>query len=395
MSFDIALSGIQSITEQLDTISNNIANSGTNGFKSSRANFSSMYSGGQATGVEIGSHTQNIGVAGGAHTTGRSLDAAINGRGFFVGKNAQGTLSYSRVGIFDVDKTGYLVDAGGKRVQGYAPVAGSAALGPMGDMKIPSGQIAAVASTRVDFVANLPADWPAPAVAPFNATDSNTYNMAKLSVVYDSLGARHSIAQYFVKTGAATVDVHYTFDNVAVGPTATMTFNTAGVLTGTAPAPVTLALAPAGAAALPVRISYAGTTSFAGEAVTSTNASDGNSSGTLVGVDLAQDGTLIAKYSNDARQPVGTLAIATFPDEGELTPVSDTSWTASSTSGSPLYTPPGQGMAGALQPGSLEGSNVDITAELVGLMTSQRNYQANSKVISTENQMMQSLMQAM
>jgi flagellar hook protein FlgE len=394
MSFDIALSGIQSINEQLETISNNIANAGTYGFKAGRANFASMYSGDQATGVEVGSHTQNIGLAGGLVTTGRSLDAAINGRGFFVSKTAQGTLAYSRVGIFDVDKNGYLADASGARVQGYAPVTGSSALGPMGDLKVPSGQIPAVASTKLDFVANMSADWTPPATAPFNAADPTSYNMSKLSVLYDSLGAKHSLTQYFVKGAAGDVTAYYTFDGAAVATSTTLTFNTSGQLTAPA-APVTLAFAPAGAAAMSVRVNYAGTSAYAGEAVTSTNAADGSASGTLVGVELAGDGTLVAKYSNDARQPVGTLALATFPDEGKLTPAGNTTWVESSESGAALYNQPGAGLAGTLATSTLEGSNVDITAELVGLMSSQRNYQANSKVISTENQMMQSLMQAL
>ena len=112
-------------------------------------------------------------------------------------------------------------------------------------------------------------------------------------------------------------------------------------------------------------------------------------------MELADDGSLVAKYTNGEKQNVGTLALATFADEGALTAVNDTSWIASTGSGTPLYERPGVGMAGKLATSSLEQSNVDITTELVGLMTSQRNYQANSKVISTESAMLQSLMQAL
>jgi flagellar hook protein FlgE len=142
-------------------------------------------------------------------------------------------------------------------------------------------------------------------------------------------------------------------------------------------------------------IDYSGTTMFAGEATTSTNAVDGYASGVFAGVDLANDGSVIAKYTNGQKQSVGKIAIATFPDEGQLTSVSDTSWVESNDSGTPLVTTPGSGMAGSLNTAALEQSNVDITSELVGLMTSQRNYQANSKVIQTESTMMQSLMQAL
>ena len=144
-----------------------------------------------------------------------------------------------------------------------------------------------------------------------------------------------------------------------------------------------------------LEIDYTGTSHAFGEATNSTNKANGYSAGNFVGVELAKDGSVIAKYSNDQRQAIGKLAIATFPDEGSLTQISDTSWLASNESGTPLYGTPGSGTAGALSVASLEGSNVDITSELVGLMTSQRNYQANSKVLQTENAMMQALMQAL
>ena len=392
MSFDIALSGIQSINQQLNSTSNNIANAGTYGFKSSRANFSAMYAGSRATGTEIGSITQSMSLTGGVLNTGRALDAAIDGRGFFVARDAQNTMSYSRVGIFSASSDGKLIDSNGRLVQGYAAVKGSTTLGTMGDMNIPTGQIPAVASTKLAYAANMSSEWTIKAV-PFNKTNELSYNSAKSSIVYDSLGAKHSLGQYFVKT-ATGVDVHYTFDNADVTPVTSMTFDTNGKLvTGTTATPVFPT--PPGAAALSIAIDYTGTTQFAGEATTSTDRADGYASGTYTGVELADDGSVVAKYTNGQKQSIGVIALATFPDEGALTAVNDTSWVASTTSGTAIYDRPGVGMAGKLVTSSLEQSNVDITSELVGLMTSQRNYQANSKVISTENAMLQSLMQAL
>ncbi len=396
MSFNIALSGIQAINEQLEAVSNNIANAGTYGFKSSRANFASVYAGDSANGVEVASLTQNIAQNGGLINTGRSMDAMIQGRGFFTSRDAQGVMQYTRVGIFSANKDGYLVDAAGRNVQGYGPSVGGAQ-GVMGDIKIPTGQIPATATTKVAYVGNLSYDWAPPSVTTFDATNDKSYNMVKQSVVYDSVGTQHTLSQYFVKAAspANTVTVHYAFDGGApVATTKTLTFNTKGEL----PAGTTQALTfTPGAGVDPVAftLSYDGTTHVAGEATNTTNSSDGYASGSFVGVELAQDGSVVAKYSNEQRQVVGTLAIATFPDEGSLVATSDTSWVANSTSGSPLYSAPGVGLAGKLSTGTLEGSNVDITSELVGLMTSQRNYQANSKVITTENQMMQALMQAL
>jgi flagellar hook protein FlgE len=395
MSFSIALSGIQAINEQLEAVSNNIANSSTYGFKSSRANFSAMYAGEQANGVSVGSLTQNIGTNGSVESTGRSLDAAIEGRGFFVARDSQGSMSYSRVGIFAADNAGNLVDAAGRKVQGYGPAV-NGTLGVMGDIKIPTGQIAAKASTAVTFVGNLSADWKAPVTATFNANDPSSYNMVKQSVLYDSLGTQHTVSQYFVKTASNTVQVHYGFDGAApTGTPNTLSFDGAGQLTS-APKTGALTLTTTnGANPVAFAVDYTGTTQFAGEATSTTNSTDGYASGNYVGVELAADGSVVARYSNDQKQTVGTIALATFGNEGALTATSDTSWQANAASGLALYGTPGAGLAGKLNTGALEGSNVDITSELVGLMTSQRNYQANSKVITTENQMMQSLMQAL
>jgi flagellar hook protein FlgE len=400
MSFDIALSGIQSINEQLETVSNNIANAATYGFKSGRANFSSVYAGTRANGTEISSITQNISQNGSTTTTGRGLDAAINGRGFFVARDPQGGLAYTRVGIFSTDSKGYLIDSNGRKVQGYGPANGGA-LGAMGDLLVPTGQIAAKSTSQIDFVGNLSADWKSKSSAAFKSSDSSTYDMVKQSIVYDSLGTQHTVSQYFVKTGDDTVDVYYATDGAAVqgGTTPapmTLSFGLDGQLSATAPKTIDLNIPSSqGAGAVDFTINYAGTTKFAGDATTTTNRSDGYASGAFVGVELSSDGSLVAKYSNDQSQVVGTLTIATFANEGALSAISDTSWTANANSGAALYNVPGVGLSGQLTTGALEGSNVDITSELVGLMTSQRNYQANSKVLTTENQMMQALMQAL
>jgi flagellar hook protein FlgE len=383
MSFDIALSGIQAINEQLNTVSNNIANAATYGFKSGRANFSSVYAGTQANGVEVGSITQNIGQNGSTTTTGRALDAAIDGTGFFVARDPQAGMTYSRVGIFSTDTSGFLIDSFGKRVQGYGKST-SGTLGAMGDLQVPTGQIPAVPTKNINYVGNMSADWKTPATA-FDSTKAGSYNMVTQSVVFDSLGSQHTVSEYYVKKDASTVDVYYGIDGGAVPttPGTSLKFDNGGQLISGGSA--TLAIpAAGGAAAGSVGIDYTGTTLFAGDA-----------SGAFVGVSLAGDGSLVAKYSNNQTQVVGTIAIATFANQGALTSISDTSWTANADSGAALYNAPGVGLSGKLSTGALEGSNVDITSELVGLMTSQRNYQANSKVLTTESQMMQSLMQAL
>lgn len=394
MSFNIALSGIQAINEQLNTLSNNIANAGTYGFKGSRANFASVYAGEMANGVQVGSLTQDIGKNGSMQTTGRGLDAAILGRGFFTSRDAQGVLSYSRVGIFNTNADGYLIDATGKRVQGYGPTV-NGVMGAMGDIEIPTGQIPAQASTRVAYAGNMSNDWPIKDVADFDFEDADTYSMVKQSVVYDSLGTQHTVSQYFLKTEDDVVEVRYSINGAAPTAGFELEFEANGrIVEGQTTGPALTINAP-GAAPLVFTFDYANTTKFGGAADNTLNRANGYASGTFVGVELAEDGSIVARYSNEQRQVVGTVALATFPDESSLVPTSDTSWTANANSGAPLYSTPGLGLAGKLSKGMLEGSNVDITAELVGLMTSQRNYQANSKVITAENQMMQSLMQAL
>lgn len=269
MSFEIALSGINAINTSLDSISNNIANAGTYGFKSTRANFASLYAGSQPAGAQINSLTQSIDIGGGAMTTGRGLDAMVQGRGFFVTKESSGVEVYTRVGIFGTDQDGYLVDASNRRVQGYAvmrdasgvPVDG-AGLGAMGDLQVPSGQVAAQATSRMQYVSNLSSDWVAPTAA-FDATNPLTYNSSDVSVVYDSLGSQHTVTQYFVKTATNQVTVHYTFDGVANGTPQALNFGTGGKLT-TVPA-VTLAATPAGATPMSIALDYTGTTQYSGE----------------------------------------------------------------------------------------------------------------------------------
>jgi flagellar hook protein FlgE len=377
MSFNIALSGINAINTELSTISNNIANAGTYGFKTSRTNFSSMYAGTEATGTQASSVTQSIEVGGGVLTTGRSMDG------------------YTRVGIFDTDTAGYVIDSFGRRVQGYAAIPGSTALGALGDLRVLTGQIPAQATTELNYVGNLSADWTVPVVAPFDPTDPQSFNGSIVSVVYDSLGVQHSVTQYFVKTDVNQITVHYTFDGAPVtGTTTVLDFDTSGQLTlpvGAVPIPLGT---PTGADPILVNFNYAGTTQTSGEASTSTNAANGYASGTFLGLQISADGSVLAQYSNGVKQSIGTIAIATFAAENQLKQISDSAWTTTSESGGPLYSTPGSGMAGLLTPGALEQSNVDMTAQLVSLMQAQRNYQANTKVIAAQSEMMQSLMQA-
>ena len=391
MSFQIALSALQAINTQLDSISNNIANTGTTGYKSSRTNFAAMYSNASPNGVQAASNTQTLDVNGGLLNTGRNLDVAIAGNGYFMVTDNTGVTNYTRTGIFDIDNTGNVIDHMGRNVQGYQMSEGSNALGALGNLNVPTGQIPAQASESVEFVANLSADWTAPATA-FDINDPLSYNSSSVSVVYDSLGKQHSITQYFVQGAGNSVEVHY-FNGTNALAQGNLDFGTDGKLQATSTVP-TLTMNPAGADAVNVVFNYTGMTRYAGDTSTTANAADGYASGTMVNVQIGDDGAVNVQYSNGRVQRVGMVALASFRSESGLSPVDGTSWQATSKSGVALIGTPGTGQLGSLASKQLEQSNVEVATELVDLMGAQRNYQANNKVISAQNEIMQSLMQA-
>jgi flagellar hook protein FlgE len=412
MSFDIALSGIQAINEQLNTTSHNIANAGTYGYKSSRSNFSAIYAGTRGAGVEVGSVSQNIALAGSTVSTGNSMNAAIDGSGFFVVKDNSGVINYTRVGLFTTDASGNVIDANGRQAIGYPvqldaggrPISG-APPGAAGPLKVGSGNVAASATANIVYNGNLSSNWTVPANSTaFDPTDSASYNNSYSTKVVDSQGYTHNLVQYFTKTASNQVTLYYTFDGAVLGgtsPDATvLDFNNDGTLNTVDGATATNVTLPPitttnGTNQINLNMEYKGMTQFAGDFSTKTNRPDGYEAGSLVQLELGTDGAVNAKYSNGVTVDVGRLAVANFTNADGLRAVSDTSWVETRESGTPLLNAAGDGGAPELLVARVENSNVDITSELVSLMTSQRNYQANSKVITTENQMLQSLMQAL
>lgn len=390
MSLNIALSGINAINGQLNEISNNIANTGTVGFKAGRANFASVYLQGTGAGVYVGSVTQSMSRTGNMLATGRGLDAGIQGRGFFVSRGTDGSMQYMRAGSFNTSKDGFLIDAFGRRVQGYPEGGG----GTTGDIEIPTGGIGAKPSSEMAFNATLSADWTTPSVTPFDPAVAGSYNAMRATVVYDSLGREHMVSQYFVKGAGNAVTTYYAMDGAVVGAPTTMTFDTNGVMTAPTAAVAVPLGTPTGASAMNINIDYTGTSMAAGNLSVSTNRADGNAPGVLTDVSLDETGSVVLQYSNGVREPIAQLAMATFPNENALIPVDGSAWVMSGESGGPIYNIAGTGLVGKLAVKNLEQSNVDITGELISLMSAQQNYQANSKVISTENDMVRNLMQA-
>jgi flagellar hook protein FlgE len=401
MSFNIALTGLNAVNDQLDAVSNNIANAATTGFKSSRADFGSVYSQSQAMGVETLGLTQSISQGGSLTSTGRTLDLAISGGGFFLARGSNGSTQYTRAGVFGTDTNNFLVNASNQKLQGYGVDANNnLQVGTVGDLQLQTANLPARATDALSFVANLDANQSPPAIGVFDADDVATYNSTYTSKVFDSLGKEHTLTQYFVKTddAAGTWDVHYfvdgnpVVDGTGVPQVQELDFSTSGALELTANPQLSVNIA--GAATLNVAIDYTGTSQYGSDFVVTTNKASGYSAGEQTGISVEKDGKVFANYSNGQRMLQGQVVLATFINAEGLKNENGTQWSETSESGAPLIGIPGVGAFGAIASGALESSNVDLTQQLVELMTGQRNYQANTKVISADKEMTQVLFNA-
>ena len=391
MSFNFAMTGLSAVNEQLNTISNNIANAGTTGFKSSRTEFGSIYADSQAMGVEVLATTQSISQGGSLVTTGRSLDLAISGGGFFVTRGSNGDVSYTRAGVFGADKDNYIVSASGQKLQGYpVDAAGNLQVGAMGDLQLQNANLPARATDSLKFVMNLDSNQSVPTAAPFDPADVNTYNSTYTTKVFDSQGKEHTLTQYFVKTADNSWEAHYYADGAAVAGPQALTFGTNGSLTAPV-GPVAVGFPLPGVDPMNIAIDYSNSSQYGSDFVVTNNRASGYAAGEQTGLSVEKDGMVYANYSNGQRMLQGQVALANFANAGGLKNVSGTAWVETAESGAALIGVPGVGPFGALVAGSLENSNVDLTQQLVGLMEGQRNYQANTKVLTTNKELTQVL----
>ncbi|PNG14396.1 flagellar hook protein FlgE [Stutzerimonas stutzeri] len=394
MSFNIALTGLSAVNEQLNTIGNNIANAGTVGFKSSRANFGSLYAESQAMGVEVTGTSQSISQGGALTTTNRSLDLAISGGGFFVTRASNGDISYTRAGVFGTDKDSYLTNSLGQRLQGYpADATGNLQTGTVSDLQLKSGGLPAKATDALSFVANLDANQDVPAVA-FDPLVADSYNSTYTTKLYDSQGKEHTLTQYFAKTADNSWNAHYYIDGAASG-TQPLTFDGAGTLAAPIGKVSINAALTGGVDPLAIQLDYSGTSQYGSEFSVTSNRATGYSAGEQTGMSVEKDGKVYATYSNGERLLQGQVVLASFVNAEGLKNISGTAWTETAASGAAMLGAPGVGQYGTLASGALESSNVDLTQQLVGLMEGQRNYQANTQVISTNKELTQVLFSAL
>jgi flagellar hook protein FlgE len=444
--FSIGLSGLSSTQKALEVTSNNIANAGTAGYKTTSTEFSALYSGGQRSGVNVSATSENFEKAGNLVGTGQSLDLAITGKGFFI-ISENGRLAYTQAGQFKMDGSDrHIVTNNGDKLQGYGiDDQGNLIPGILTDLKVESANIPAKASTSINFSLNLNSGSdliPYPtAPATFDPKDGTAFNYSQSSEVFDSLGNSHTVTQYFNHTGANTWQVLYYFDgkplNAAqlVNPagstvTAVSALDDAGVavaaealtvrfgsdgqmypLNVTPPTAVPVGdnnktdplnlrelsinmPLTNGAAALNIKLDLVKTTQFGSAFGLYQNDPDGYTSGEFTGVAVAEDGGVYATFSNGEVKLQGQVVVANFANPQGLETANNTTWYASQKSGEPLVGVPSEGSFGAILAGSYMGSNVDISKQLVDLMSFQQSYQANAKTISTADEMMQVLFNA-
>lgn len=396
MGFSQALSGLNAASSNLNTVSNNIANAQTVGFKSSRVQFSDVYAGAKiGLGVAVAKVMQNF-KDGTLETTDRNLDLAISGGGFFRFVQ-DGQVTYSRNGQLTMTNDGYLVNAQGGRLTGFPPGAGTG--GTPVELQIPASGQQAQATTKVSATMNLKASDPAIAT-PFNLADPKTYSYASSATVFDSLGTSHSMTQYFVKTANNTWNVYAALDGTVPAGQSPMTlsFDQNGVLSSSSQNGVPTGILGSGsfayalsngAASLNTTVALAGSTQFASDFTQGSLTQDGRTSGTLVGIAIDKSGNVIGTYSNEQTDILGTLAMASFRSPEGLKPEGGNGWLETTESGQPLLGTAGTGQFGGIEAGVVESSNVDLTQELVNLIIAQRNYQANSQAIKTQSEALQ------
>lgn len=406
MSFQQGLSGLNASAKSLDVIGNNVANSSTVGFKASQAQFADVYaaslSGG--TGLQAGIGTKVATIAqqftqGNISVSNNPLDIAINGKGFFR-VDQQGTIFYSRNGQFQLDKDGYIVTASGENLTGYAANStGTILPGSLVNLQLSSADIAPKATATADVLVNVDSRASVPSTA-FSIADPTSYNSSTSMTLYDSLGNAQNYTLYFRKTAANSWDVYSSLSN-AVGSATTaqglltsFTFNSSGALTAPA-APVSETLSATdlgtGAAALTFNVDFTGTTQFGSAFGVNTITQDGYASGRLTGFSISDDGIIQARYSNGQNLAQGQVVLANFTNPQGLQAQGNNLFAETSSSGQPLVGGPGSGSLGVLQSSATEDSNVDLTQELVNMITAQRVYQANAQTIKTQDQVLQTL----
>jgi flagellar hook protein FlgE len=383
----------------MSVIGNNIANVGTAGFKSSRASFADLVSaslgGGSTTGqVGLGvflNDVQTSFVQGSLSNTGNTLDLAIDGNGFFNVRDAAGTVSYSRAGQFQVNNLGEIVDPSGRFLQGYQASTTGIILGTIGNITLSTATIAPQASSTAAVEANLNAASTVPATV-FNPTDATTYNFSNGITINDSLGAQHQLRLYYVKSAANTWNLHSQIDGGATTAQTNLVFNTSGVLTGGGAQTFSLPITGGAATPLSVAMDFSKITQFGSASSLTDQTQDGFTSGSFKSLSIDKEGRVVAQFTNGQTRTLSQVVLSRFTNPNGLARSGENGFAATIDSGAPLDGAPTNNGLGRLISETIEQSNVDLGKEFVDMIITQRAFQANSKTITTTDEMLQELM---
>jgi len=391
-----AVSGLSTYGDALGVIGNNVSNVGTVGFKSSSASFAELISASLASSQQVGLGARMDGVQGNftqgsLSTTGNTLDLAIDGDGFFQLKNASGALFYSRDGQFQVNKLGQVVDPNGELLQGYQATASGVITGTIDNITLASTNSAPLASTTSTIKANLDATATAPTPA-FNVTDPTSYNFSTPQTIYDSLGSAHNLTFYFVKSSTAnTWNLYQQIDGGAATAATNLVFNASGALTSGGTQALSLAIAGGATTPQTVTVDFTNMTQFGSKSAVLDQTQNGYASGSLQRVSVDSQGQIVAQFTNGQTRTLAQVVLDRFVNPQGLVRTGDNLFIESNDSGSPIVGAPNSNGLGNIVAGALEQSNVDLGKEFVNMIVTQRAFQANSKAITTSDQMLQDL----
>ncbi|WP_346797043.1 flagellar hook protein FlgE [Halomonas sp. Bachu 37] len=436
MSFSQALSGLSAQQAKLAVTGNNIANSQTVGFKGSNVQFADVYAQQIGLGTRVAATMQDF-TQGNIESSGRNLDLAIAGEGFFRFQLPNGDIGYSRNGQLNLTADGRLINSQGAQIMGYglsdandlfSPIAQGGAPVPI---SVPADDMPARATgssegenSGVQAVYNLDASIDVNnadlrnQAEVFNSLEAKqdedndavteiNYHYSNSFTVYDSLGTAQSVTAYFEKTGENAWSVKTAVNGIYTGIANdfALKFKSDGTLErngdgdiigveGSDRSAITITSADAlgtGANDLTFNFRLAGTTQFSNSSTNNTLSQDGYTSGSLIGVTIEEDGTVMRNFSNEQTVAAGQVAMVSFRNPEGLNPSGDNLWSATGSSGPELVGAPGTGQRGLVQASAIETSNVDLARELVDMIVAQRAYQANSQTISTQDELLQTI----
>jgi flagellar hook protein FlgE len=402
-SFYTAIAGLNGNQQWLNVISDNIANVNTIGFKSERVTFEDLIAHSLTTFTN--NTPKNTEIGGGSFValttkdfsqgsfmnTNSPTDLALDGEGFFMVKDNQGTVYYTRAGQFRLDANGDLVNVDGMKLQGWTLDDNGNIAGALDKINVPYA-IPPTITTKINLVEPTNLDSRSNIIsATFDPTDSTTFNYVNSLTVYDSLGNPHTLSFYFQKTAANTWKVYVYKDNdltTQVG-SSTLNFDTNGNLTSGSPFTLSLTLSNGAASPQSITVNVSEIKQVASDFIFYAK-QDGFAKGDLLRVAVAEDGTIKGMYSNGNVKNIARLAVATFKDKEMLVRKGNNLYLPNTQTYTPIITP--GGILSKVRNGFLELSNVDISREFINLITAQRAYQANARIITTDDQILQEVM---